>query len=54
VIFSLDDLLILDIFDSPERSGAYLGKQPGVIAPVFEWSLTEVDLPFAEQSVSFS
>lgn len=38
VIFSLDDALVFDVLDAPERRGNWHGKWPGVVRPDLEWA----------------
>ena len=48
VIFRYEDLLAFEIFDWSDRPLSYYGKDPGVVAPVLEWTMKRIDsLPLA-------
>jgi lipopolysaccharide transport system ATP-binding protein len=43
VILTVDDALAFEMRDCPERRGAYFGKEPGVVAPLLDWHLYELE-----------
>ena len=37
VIHRQDDILIFDVHDTPDMRGAWYGKWPGAVRPIFKW-----------------
>ena len=44
VIFSLEDAVVFEVFDSTERRGNWHGQWPGAVRPDLKWETTRVEL----------
>ncbi|HKN82661.1 MAG TPA: hypothetical protein VJW17_04465, partial [Pyrinomonadaceae bacterium] len=44
VIFSLEDAVVFEVFDSTERRGNWHGQWPGAVRPDLKWETTRLEL----------
>jgi lipopolysaccharide transport system ATP-binding protein len=48
VIFSLEDAIAFEVFDSVDRRGNWHGRWPGAVRPDLDWETTLLVAPVAE------
>lgn len=52
IIFRYDDLLSFEVVDTRERVGGWYGKRAGVVRPVLEWSMEQIDSNLSPRDIT--